>query len=170
MPLRSPKMKRFIFGFQRRVWWPKWTPASNSSFIVTSTKPGLLRQLSRMQGVGGTSTLAELEARARALLAVLLALLLAGIAGQEPGRLEAVAQLAVVLEQGAGDAVADGAGLPGAAAAFDGGDDVELLRRLGEQQRLLDDHLQDFVREVVVQRAAVDLHDARAGADVDARR
>ena len=23
MPLRSPKMKRRIFGFQRRVWWPK---------------------------------------------------------------------------------------------------------------------------------------------------
>src|SRR4051794_6088121 len=24
-------MKRRIFGFQRRVWWPKWTPASSSS-------------------------------------------------------------------------------------------------------------------------------------------
>ena len=35
MPLRSPKMKRRIFGFQRRVWWPKWTPASSSSFSVT---------------------------------------------------------------------------------------------------------------------------------------
>ena len=23
MPPRSPKMKRRIFGFQRRVWWPK---------------------------------------------------------------------------------------------------------------------------------------------------
>src|SRR5713226_2188387 len=37
MPLRSPKMYSFIFGFQRRVWWPKWTPASSSSFIVIST-------------------------------------------------------------------------------------------------------------------------------------
>src|SRR5436305_52571 len=27
MPPRSEKMKRFIFGFQRRVWWPKWRPA-----------------------------------------------------------------------------------------------------------------------------------------------
>jgi hypothetical protein len=43
-------MNRFIFGFQRRVWCPKWTPASNSSFIVTSTKPGLLR-LQRLPGV-----------------------------------------------------------------------------------------------------------------------
>src|SRR4051795_13245699 len=29
-------MKRFIFGFQRRVWWPKCTPASNSCFILTT--------------------------------------------------------------------------------------------------------------------------------------
>src|SRR6478752_4835323 len=30
MLLRSPKMYGFIFGFQRCVWWPKWTPASRS--------------------------------------------------------------------------------------------------------------------------------------------
>src|SRR5580658_9422016 len=37
IPLRSPKIYSFIFGFQRRVWWPKWTPASSNSFIVIST-------------------------------------------------------------------------------------------------------------------------------------
>src|SRR5712672_1466127 len=31
MPDRSVKMKRRILGFQRRVWWPKCTPASSSS-------------------------------------------------------------------------------------------------------------------------------------------
>src|SRR3954470_18691600 len=31
MPSRSPKMNRRIFGFQRRVWWPKCTPASSRS-------------------------------------------------------------------------------------------------------------------------------------------
>src|SRR5688572_389929 len=36
MPPRSEKMKRRIFGFQRRVWWPKWTPASRSSRMVTT--------------------------------------------------------------------------------------------------------------------------------------
>src|ERR671937_2706043 len=36
MPPRSVKMKRRIFGFQRRVWWPKWTPASRSSRIETT--------------------------------------------------------------------------------------------------------------------------------------
>src|SRR5262249_33879525 len=33
MPLRAPKMKVFIFGFQRLVWWLKWTPASIISRI-----------------------------------------------------------------------------------------------------------------------------------------
>src|SRR5215210_3935811 len=36
MPPRSVKMNRFIFGFQRRVWWPKWTPASRRSFMETT--------------------------------------------------------------------------------------------------------------------------------------
>ena len=36
MPLRSVKMKRFIFGFQRRVWCPKCTPLSSSCRIVTT--------------------------------------------------------------------------------------------------------------------------------------
>src|SRR5581483_2409344 len=36
MPPRSVKMKRRIFGFQRRVWWPKWTPASSSSRMETT--------------------------------------------------------------------------------------------------------------------------------------
>ncbi|GAA3987787.1 hypothetical protein GCM10022630_35690 [Thermobifida alba] len=36
MPLRSVKMKRFIFGFQRRVWCPKWTPLSSNWRIVTT--------------------------------------------------------------------------------------------------------------------------------------
>ena len=36
MPLRSVMMKRFIFGFQRRVWCPKWTPLSSSWRMVTT--------------------------------------------------------------------------------------------------------------------------------------
>src|SRR5262245_7454551 len=36
MPLRSAKMKRFILGFQRRVWCPKWTPLSSSWRMVTT--------------------------------------------------------------------------------------------------------------------------------------
>ena len=40
MPLRSPKMNRFIFGFQRRVWCPKCTPASSIWRIVTTAMMG----------------------------------------------------------------------------------------------------------------------------------
>src|SRR5437764_10493965 len=36
MAPRSVKMKPRILGFQRRVWWPKWTPASRSSRIETT--------------------------------------------------------------------------------------------------------------------------------------
>src|SRR5262249_16053186 len=35
MPFLSPKIYSFIFGFHRLTWWPKCTPASSSSFIVT---------------------------------------------------------------------------------------------------------------------------------------
>src|SRR5215510_4136371 len=40
MPLRAPKMKLFIFGFQRLVWCPKWTPASIISRMVMGASPG----------------------------------------------------------------------------------------------------------------------------------
>src|SRR6266566_8649147 len=36
MPPRSLKMNRFIFGFQRRAWLPKLTPASRRSFMETT--------------------------------------------------------------------------------------------------------------------------------------
>jgi hypothetical protein len=31
-------MYAFIFGFQRFVWWPKWTPASSRSFNAMPVK------------------------------------------------------------------------------------------------------------------------------------
>src|SRR6185369_2765700 len=40
MPLRAPKMKLFIFGFQRLVWCPKWTPASIISRMVMGASLG----------------------------------------------------------------------------------------------------------------------------------
>src|SRR5688572_23039021 len=42
MPLRSVKMNRFIFGFQRRVWCPKWTPLSKSCRVVTTAMAAFL--------------------------------------------------------------------------------------------------------------------------------
>src|SRR3954453_9166550 len=40
MPLRSVMMKRFILGFQRRVWGPKGTPLSRSWRMVTTAMGG----------------------------------------------------------------------------------------------------------------------------------
>src|SRR5690242_12696109 len=50
MPLRSVKMNRFIFGFHRRVWCPKWTPASSRLRMVTTAigaRPLVLARWSR---------------------------------------------------------------------------------------------------------------------------
>src|SRR5688500_14365533 len=50
-------MKRFIFGFQRRVWWPKWTPASRSSRMETTAKglaPFVVGLRCSRRGAGGT--------------------------------------------------------------------------------------------------------------------
>src|SRR3954467_3949842 len=44
MPERAPKMYGFIFGFQRLVWCPKWTPASRSDFME---RTAMYRLLSR---------------------------------------------------------------------------------------------------------------------------
>src|SRR5688500_13303959 len=103
------KMYFFIFGFQRRVWWPKWTPASSRSFMVTSlirlsfgcssARPdrGADRRCRACEmgpragarsGPGRSPRampflpLRELEALACAGLPVLLALLHPGVAGQ----------------------------------------------------------------------------------------
>src|SRR3990170_5392176 len=106
MPLRSPKMNSFILGFQRRVWWPKWTPASSSSFMVRVATGRLL-------------TLGPLEALARSLLAVLLALLHARVAGEEAAAAELGFQLGVGQDQRPRQSHAHRAGLAGAAAAAD---------------------------------------------------
>ena len=124
-------MYSFIFGFQRLVWCPKWTPASSSSFMLTDGRgqvtascdrdhsrpcrhcaPGFPASADAARGrLGRELTLAELEAATGALLPVLLALLDAGVARQEARLLEPLAQLEVEHAQRARDAVAQRAGL-----------------------------------------------------------
>src|SRR5687768_1381485 len=114
--------------------------------------------------------LGELEARPGALLAVLLALLHARVAREEAGLLETLAQLEVVDLQRTGDPVTDCAGLAARAAAVHRDDDVELVDRLRQRERLLDDHLEHFVAEVIVESAAVDRDRTRSRTNVHARR
>src|SRR5215210_4640300 len=64
-------MNRFIFGFHRRVWWPKWTPASRSSRMETTAK-ALRPFRGWLCGTAGVAR-AEPELRASAPPPVLLA-------------------------------------------------------------------------------------------------
>src|SRR3954453_9879850 len=102
MPFLSPKMNGFIFGFQRFVWCPKWTPASNRSFIAIALK--LLCPLWRIENC--RLTFAELEPFARAGHAVFLAFLGARIARHQSGFAQPRTQFRVVLDERARNAEA----------------------------------------------------------------
>src|SRR5450631_2518246 len=93
------------------------------------------------------SALRELRAAARLAPTDLLALDLARIAGDEPGRAQWLAQVLVEFEQRARDAVTDRAGLAGDAAAVDRNRDVEARRHLHELERLANDHAAGFAAE-----------------------
>lgn len=86
---------------------------------------------------------------------VLLAFLHSGVTGEEAGGLQGGAIALIHAQQGAGDAVTDGAGLSGDAAAADGGFDVHLADQTNGVQRLTDDELQGLKTEVIVDVAAV---------------
>ena len=75
----------------------------------------------------GGLTLRELEATAGAGLAVLLAFDLPGVACQEALLAENILEVGVIADEGAGDAEADGLGLPHDAAARDADEDFELV-------------------------------------------
>src|SRR6476619_7090283 len=103
-----------------------------------------------------TLSLTELEPGPRSALPVLLAFLHAGIPRDEPLLLQLLSQLGVVVGQRARDAVPDGARLSRRPAAGHRHVDVEALRRLRREEGLLDHHLEDVVREVVVEGTLVD--------------
>src|SRR4249919_1711433 len=101
-------------------------------------------------------TLRELGGAAGFVQTDLLALDFAGVAGHESGLAQVAFQRLVVLDQGAGDAEADGAGLAGDAAAFDGDRDVELVGHFGQLERLAHDHARGFAAKELVELTAVD--------------
>src|SRR5262245_44925185 len=82
----------------------------------------------------------ELQALSRALLTVLLTLFGARVAREQSGPLELLPQLGVELDQRARDAVTHRAGLAGYAAAVDVDHYVEFVDRVGQLQRLADNH------------------------------
>src|SRR5580693_31224 len=101
------------------------------------------------------------------LQAVLLALLDPGVPGHETGLLQRRAVLRVDQHQRPGHAEAQRAGLPGDATAGDPGHHVELTLAAERHERLVDQLLVHLVREVHVERAAVDQPLAGPGHDAD---
>src|SRR4051794_30214420 len=128
---------------------------------ATPRTPSVPNSLRAIRGLA----LGELRALARLLEAGLLALLGAGVAREEAAALELAAQVGVRFEQGARDAVAQGAGLGADAAAVHAGHDVHAILVADGLQRLADRALQRRAREEVVQRLAVDR--VRAGARLE---
>src|SRR5215213_5921564 len=115
--------------------------------------------------IEGALALRELEAAAGLLLAVLLTLDDARIAGQEAFLLERAAKIRLVVGQRLGEAVTDCAGLAGETATVNVDGDVVLAFALGDLERLSEDHAQHGTGEVDLGRTTVD-HDL-AGAGLD---
>jgi hypothetical protein len=113
-------------------------------------------------------SLRELEALARALLTVLLALFDARIAGHQTGVLERGAKIVVVFEQRARNAMTHGARLSGRSSARYVNDDVEFARGIGKIQRLADDHPESLIREILLEGLAVDSDFPCAGSQINA--
>lgn len=110
----------------------------------------------RFEKSGIKSALAELWSTTCCLETVLLALFHTRVAGEKPGLFEDGAHLFAVLEQRTGDAVADGTGLTGNAAARDGTHDVELAEGVCKVERLADDQFEGLEAEVIVDITTVD--------------
>src|SRR5436190_4531678 len=117
---------------------------------------------------GDALALAELEALARAGLAVDLALDLARIAREVAGLLQSLAKVRVIAKQRPADAMAHCLRLGADAAAGAGRVDVERCRHLGDREGRARRHAVERVREIVLERAAVDGDGAGAGAEEDA--
>src|SRR6476661_3449772 len=130
------------------------------------SKPARPRPPARDGRPAGCLTLAELEPLAGLRTARLLALDRARVAREEPE----VAQLAAVrlvdLEQRASDREAQCAGLAGDAATLEVRLHVIAPERVGRRERLLDRRHQRRPREVVAERAPVDVPLARTSLQV----
>src|SRR4029079_5573156 len=108
-------------------------------------------------GSGGewTSALAVLRTLPGLVTAVLLALDLARVAGDEAGLLEHVSGDRVRDEQRPGDAMSNRRGLRGDAAAADVHRRVVLSAGVRDLERLIHDHARRLAAEVILERARV---------------
>ncbi len=99
--------------------------------------------------------------------AVLLTLFHTRIAGEETGFFEDRTHLFAVLEQGAGDTMADCTRLTRNTAACNGTDNIKLADCIGEIEGLADDQFQGLETEIIVDVRTVDGN--CTGAGIEAR-
>src|SRR2546426_8630793 len=190
------KMNFFILGFQRRVWCPKWTPASRSSFIPISANatsgldPPLLppegpprRETGhpvRSVSDGGVPKpvrlmrasdlpLRELEPLAGRGLSVLLPFLHACVAGQKPFLPEKSAKRGIDAEQGPRRAQRDRARLTRQPAAADARREIVLVRVVARHEWLQGDPAQSEPAEILVEVPSIDGALARAQRETNPR-
>src|SRR6476619_6683140 len=103
-------------------------------------------------------SLRELEALARALLSVLLALFDARVARHQTGLFQCGPQFVVVLNQRARDPMTNRPCLTRRTTAGDIDDDVKLGRGFSQIQRLPNNHAERLVREIGLEGFSVDLN------------
>src|SRR5918997_1737960 len=149
----------------------RWPPArARAPGPPSGTRPRRRgRRPCRRAGATSALALGELRPLAGLLEPGLLALLDARIAREEAAALELRAQVRVRVDECARDAVAQGAGLGGHAAAVELGHDVHAVLVAHGLERLADVALQREAREVLLERAAVDDVGARARLEDHAR-
>src|SRR4029450_4183121 len=107
--------------------------------VGQTTNPVGPEQGSHRCAPAAASALGVLGSLAGLLEPVLLALALAGVAGEEAALLQLGPQLDVEVDQGPGDGVAQGAGLAGDPAAVEVGEHVVALEGVGDPKRLGDE-------------------------------
>src|SRR5271157_1124121 len=140
---------------------------------LPSTRVEILRRansaLLRMTTQTKRLPLGELEALARALLAVLLAFLHAGIAGQKAVLAKSGTQFRVEEADGAGQSHAHRAGLPADAATLGGGNNVNLFRDAAELERFDGVVTPGVIGKILIDFAAIHRELAGAGPQEHAR-
>lgn len=119
-----------------------------------------------MEGEGG-SALGELEAFARPGLPGLFTFFHTGVSGEVAGLFEDRSEVAVVFEEGTGDAVGDGDGLALVASAVDAGDDVDFAGLFSGLEGLEGGTAGLLGGEIFVSGLAVDLNLAGARLEAD---
>ena len=147
-------------------------PGKGDGFFASC--PGFLRKPKFAKVYRGKTlanerlALAELLGAAGLAQTNLLTFDFAGVTRHEAGVREDGLEAFIVVDEGAGDAVTDGAGLAGFTATADVDGDVERFGVFREFERLHDDHAARFTVEVLFQGTTVDNDLARAALDEDA--